>query len=197
YDNNGNLLESAMVSIPAKPSGLVAATSGGPGIGLSWNSAQDAVEYQIYRRSGDNMLWRNLGTVPADTVMFFDTTTLGDTEYFYQIVAVGTDGLSAYSDSTPAVIDPSGVGFLFNFRGQNENTMMYEIEYKAESGAAYQFESSHTLQIEDWMPYAYSRFPDGNEAANTIQNASGAIKLYFSTDDSELPIFFRLAQISE
>ena len=197
YDNNGNILETKPISIPGKPSGLVATTDSGPGIALSWDVSENVESYTIFRRSGSSTLWEDLGTVPSDTVLFFDTTVLGDTEYFYQIVAVGAEGLSVYSDSTEAILDPRAGTFRFKNSGENASGLSYEINFKAESGSNYQFQSSQTLEVDDWNPHAYSVFPEGIETTGTLANASGATKFYFSTVVSDLPIFFRLVQDSE
>jgi hypothetical protein len=162
-------------------------------ISLNWNPELNAAEYRIYRRSDEDASWSLVTSLPPNTVVFVDSIPVGDTDYFYRISAIGQMGVLAFSESSSA-IHVKGSNFIFESSGKNGDEFLYEIDFISKSDSSYRFEFSTSLQSDEWSPQPYISIPGDTEHTNPITNTSGPVKLYFSFDNSDLPIFFRLVK---
>ena len=93
--------EANALTIPAAPTGLSArAVSGSTAINLSWTAPSGTVSgYNIYRSStsgGENYSGTLLnGSAPWNSTSYSDTTSSGNTTYYYTVEAVNTSGSGA------------------------------------------------------------------------------------------------------
>jgi len=90
---------------PAAPASLYAQnapTLGG--VQLSWvNKAYNETAYQIVRSTSAAGAYSLIGTAPARTTGFVDTTVSGGVQYFYKVNAINGHGVSPYTDSVMIV----------------------------------------------------------------------------------------------
>src|SRR5258705_4237269 len=85
--------------IPSAPTMLAARPSVGA-IRLTWQEDADNEETFRVERSPDGSAWSILGSAPANSTEFLDTTAAADTRYFYRVAAVNAPGKSHYSNIT-------------------------------------------------------------------------------------------------
>ncbi|MGI8952116.1 MAG: fibronectin type III domain-containing protein [Chitinophagaceae bacterium] len=87
-------------SLPLSPKALIAQNMAGQGVQLSWqDAAYNETGYEIYRAINANGPFNLAGTANAPGVTtYLDTTTKGNTHYYYKVRAVNTHGASAYSN---------------------------------------------------------------------------------------------------
>jgi hypothetical protein len=94
---------------PSAPTGLTV-TSTSP-ITLSWTAVTGATSYSVYRGTvtgGISTKTRLQADITVTT--YTDTSAAGSTTYYYQVVAVNTDGVSAGSNEVNAVSQSSSGG---------------------------------------------------------------------------------------
>ncbi len=81
---------------PAAPTGLAASSGRTDGIQLSWNAAESATSYEIYRAASNNSAAAvKVATVSATS--WIDATVASGTTYWYWVKAVSAGGASAFS----------------------------------------------------------------------------------------------------
>lgn len=196
YDDNDNMLSAETVFVPPQPPALTTVVTPNVGITLQWEAISGSTSYRIYRRSDRYQNWEIIANVSSDTFAFFDTRASAAVVYFYRLVAVGDDGLSAYSSSTPNVgID--GVAAIIQIAGENENRTIYSIIFEAELHGAYRLDSSESPGESDWSTQEYSLQIGGSTSTEVIRDVDGEILLYVSLPNDQSPLFFRLARLFE
>jgi len=98
----GTLTASSAVSVvPAAPTRLVAAASGGDRVKLSWSPAAGAASYTVYRSSGATG-WVAVGSGVTST-SFTDTNLKAGQTYSYYVIAVSSGGLKSAPSNTASV----------------------------------------------------------------------------------------------
>lgn len=85
--------------LPTVPLSLTAQVGNG-NVLLTWQSVVGATTYTV-QRSLDNATWSTLATPPV--ALYLDTTGLQGVQYYYQVQAVNTNGVSGYCPSVSAV----------------------------------------------------------------------------------------------
>lgn len=89
-------------SIPKKPTNLLAQALDNASVKLTWNDNSDAeTGFSIERCAGvctHAGSWTEVGQAPADSEMFLDTTTIGNTTYSYRVKATNSSGTSPASN---------------------------------------------------------------------------------------------------
>ena len=195
YDENDNLLTSKTIFLPQKPPPLTATITRDSGITLQWTAVSGSTTYRIYRRSSQNLNWDPIAEVSSTTFAFFDTTVQKDTRYHYRLVSVGSQGLSAYSQST-AEIDVNGVTASIAQYSESLHQPIYSIRFFAEEEGLYRLDSNTGLEVSSsWTSQEYSLAPNGSLQIENLTNLSGWITLYVTLDDSSHPKFFRLIRV--
>lgn len=99
------------MSAPGIPSGFFVQQSAGEAF-LSWNIQAGATSYSV-QRSADGVTYAVVGTPSVNS--YLDTTTLVNTQYYYQVAAVNADGISPYTQSQsviPTLIGKISLGEL-------------------------------------------------------------------------------------
>lgn len=196
YDDNDNMLSAETVFVPIQPPALTTAVTPNIGITLQWEAISGSNSYRIYRRSERDQNWTTIANVSSDTFAFFDTSASAAVDYYYRLVAVGNDGLSAYSASTPN-IGLDGVTALIRLSGENGGTSIYSIIFDAELDGAYRLDSSESPGESGWSHQGYSLEFGGTASTEIIRNRAGETVLYISLPDAQAPLFFRLARVFE
>ncbi|MCL2695183.1 MAG: hypothetical protein FWE69_02525 [Clostridiales bacterium] len=80
---------SAAVNVPVN----VAATAGVNGVTVTWtDNSDDEIGFYIFRDEGGSPPITRIGTVPANTTSFLDTTAVGGKTYTYYVAARITEG---------------------------------------------------------------------------------------------------------
>src|SRR5262245_25426209 len=85
-------------SVPAAPSGLVAAATSASQIQLSWrdNSANET-GFIVQRAPAAGGPWVQVGTAGANVVSYASTGLTPATTYFYRVCAYNSRGMSSFS----------------------------------------------------------------------------------------------------
>jgi fibronectin type 3 domain-containing protein/predicted esterase len=104
-DNTPGYLNSLVIAnhfddstAPAKPLNLQAQAAQ-KGVGLTWqDAAYNEDNYKVYRSTGDSLSFSLIGTVPAGSTSFTDSTISGTTKYYYKVTGTNAYGTGAYSD---------------------------------------------------------------------------------------------------
>lgn len=94
-------------SKPNTPTGL-SATASSSSISLSWNSANGATYYKIYRSTSASGSYSELST--SYSTSYSDNSASAGTTYYYKVSAVNSAGESAMSSYASAKITSSGGG---------------------------------------------------------------------------------------
>ncbi len=196
YDDNDNMLSAETVLVPSQPPALTTVVTPNVGITLEWEAIAGSSSYRIFRRSDRDQNWTTITDVSSDTFAFFDTSASAAVEYYYRLVAVGDDGLSAYSASTPNV-GLDGVTALIRLSGGDGGTSIYSIVFDAELDGTYRLDSSVSPGESSWSPQAYSLELGGASSTAVIRDKAGETVLYISLPDDQAPLFFRLARFFE
>jgi len=196
YDDNDNMLSAKTIFVPQQPPALTTNVTPNVGITLQWEAVGGSSNYRIYRRSNRDQNWVVIANVSSDTFAFFDTSALAAVEYYYRLVAVGDEGLSAYSVSTPNV-GLDGVAALIRLAGEDEGATVYSIIFEAELDGVYRLDSSESLGESDWSPQAYSLEIGGSTSTDSIRDRSGETVLHIALPNNQPPLFFRLARLFE
>lgn len=196
YDDNDNMLSAETVFVPLQPPALTTVVTPNVGITLQWEAISGSSSYRIYRRSDRDQNWAIIANVSSDTFAFFDTSASAAVDYYYRLVAVGDEGLSAYSASTPNV-GLDGVTALIRLAGENGGTTIYSIVFDAELDGAYRLDSSDVPGESGWSPQGYSLEFGGAISTEVISNRAGETVLYVPLPDEQAPLFFRLARLFE
>lgn len=152
--NNGfcNVAEVEFIAadvLPATPAGLVA-TAGNLQVGLAWNTAANAANYNIKRSTTSGGPFAAIAN--SSTASFTDTTAANGTTYFYVVTAVSDGGESAASNESsatpvsPPISDaekaPPVVSMTTTDIVIGVNTTV--------PGHTYQLQYSDTLAANDW-----------------------------------------------
>jgi large repetitive protein len=81
---------------PAAPDNLVATAVSFNRINLNWtDNSSNETAFEIWRSTNATTGFITIGTAPANTIMYADTTVAAATTYFYRIRAIGQFGESA------------------------------------------------------------------------------------------------------
>ncbi len=105
-DKDGNIIGESFVQeveypqsndiIPAKPTG-VTLTKNGTCVDITWNTANDAVSYEVYVSTTSNMDYKTKVADTTDTNIS-DCDRGTNVKMYYQVVAVSSTGNKMYSD---------------------------------------------------------------------------------------------------
>lgn len=95
---------------PTSPANFAARALGETSIELTWTDAQYEESYRIERRIGEQT-WGLVGTAPANSNSYVDTTATAGTYYNYRVVAVNTRGTSATGEIN---LRGAAIGLVFN-----------------------------------------------------------------------------------
>lgn len=77
------------------PTNLVATPASEIQMNLSWNdNANSENIYELYRSNSQNSGFMLIASLPANTEIYSDNSLQGDTQYYYQLRAVGNSGAS-------------------------------------------------------------------------------------------------------
>ncbi len=94
--NNSMLINSGKT--PATPSSLTATAISTSQISLNWIDTSDNENgFTVERSANGTSGWSAIGTTPANTATYSDSSLLENSTYFYRIKATSTDGPSTYS----------------------------------------------------------------------------------------------------
>ena len=74
-------------SVPLAPSGNDAETDASGNVVITWSSNSDNAASFIIERSPDNQQWQQIGTCPAGSTSFTDTTAEANIVHCYRIKA--------------------------------------------------------------------------------------------------------------
>ncbi|HEY0008519.1 MAG TPA: fibronectin type III domain-containing protein, partial [Tepidisphaeraceae bacterium] len=84
---------------PVAPGSLTGVVTTKPRVLLRWQDrSSDETSFVIQRRF-TSWIWGDVGTVPANTIEFLDTTSIGNVTYEYRVVAQNGGGASPFSNS--------------------------------------------------------------------------------------------------
>ncbi len=98
---NDNLL-SATWHYEYIPTPTVTTANVSNGISITWNKVADATKYQVYRRTYNNGVWSNWGTVKITTgTSYTDTNVTSGSYYRYMLKALNDSSESEYT-ATPS-----------------------------------------------------------------------------------------------
>jgi hypothetical protein len=78
----------SMYGLGLPPSALAATSSNASSISLSWDAADDAQSYNIYRKGPQDDSFVKIDSVGGDLTSYTDTSAASDTAYLYQVTAV-------------------------------------------------------------------------------------------------------------
>ncbi|MFP5225187.1 MAG: fibronectin type III domain-containing protein [Actinomycetota bacterium] len=133
---------------PSSPIGLRATALRNDLVRLDWNDTSNAeTNFVVQRCNGvctSSSAWVDLDTgVPADTVTYDDTTTVGLTTYSYRVFAENPSGRSAPSNirtvTTPAAPIAAPTSLLATATGSREITLTWNDPITGESGFRIEF----------------------------------------------------------
>lgn len=104
------------MAIPGIPQQMHVQT-GNQQILVSWDLSTGATSY-IIKRSEDNVTYATLATISGAPLAtsYVDTTAELETQYFYKVAAVNSDGTSSYTTPQSAVAVPAGEMCLSQIR---------------------------------------------------------------------------------
>jgi hypothetical protein len=105
---HGYLAGGGTADTPAPPSGLAATAVSSTRVDLTWTDASTDEDSFSIERATSGTAFAAIGTTPANTPTFSDTTAAPGTSYSYRVRARNTAGFSAYSN-TAAATTPGGV----------------------------------------------------------------------------------------
>lgn len=105
---SGSLAVNAPATAPAAPTELTATVQFGPSVALAWrDNATNEGGFVVERSSDGGTTFTQVGVAPPRTstgnVTYVDTTPAGSTSYVYRVAAVNVVGVSAWSNTSPAV----------------------------------------------------------------------------------------------
>lgn len=113
YDANGNLLERTVTRSlpePGIPSGIKAVITSTNAVYVSWNSATNALGYELWSAAGTNSATR-LGT--TTNLYYTDAVQTTLTDYYYWVLAYNTIGTNTLSGTgTKAIARSQGISAL-------------------------------------------------------------------------------------
>jgi len=96
---------------PAAPTGLVAVAAGSDAIALAWqDNSGDETGFTVESSPDGTGSWTQIGAPAADAEVFVDSGLGASTQRFYRVAAVGTAGVSAFSnvaDATTSAAPPT------------------------------------------------------------------------------------------
>ena len=107
YSNEASATTAAVVPIPTSPNGLVATVVDADSVGLTWNDrSSNEVGFEVHRRSnGPNFVLA--ASLPPDTTSWQNDALPADTNATWKVRAVGTAGVSAFSNDASASTEPT------------------------------------------------------------------------------------------
>jgi fibronectin type 3 domain-containing protein len=89
---------------PAAPTSLTTMVASTSRVDLAWIDAANNEDGFKVERSTDGITFVQVGTVPANTVTYMDTTVVGGLTYTYRVRAFNAAGDSMYSNTATAVV---------------------------------------------------------------------------------------------
>ncbi|WP_193378524.1 fibronectin type III domain-containing protein, partial [Singulisphaera acidiphila] len=92
-------------AFPTRPTGVTTATTEGT-ITLTWAVTSNGDSYRIERSLNDTTGWTSIGTTPAGTTSYTDSSLPESTRYSYRVIATNAAGDSAPSASVNAITRP-------------------------------------------------------------------------------------------
>ncbi|MDT3698542.1 MAG: carboxypeptidase regulatory-like domain-containing protein [Thermincola sp.] len=94
---------------PAAPAGLAATAVSSSQINLTWNAADGATEYNIYRSATADGDYAKINTTQVTAASYSNIDLTASTSYYYKVTAVNAGGESAASDNASATTTPAAV----------------------------------------------------------------------------------------
>jgi murein DD-endopeptidase MepM/ murein hydrolase activator NlpD len=106
---------STPITVPASPTGLIAAGASSF-IGLVWqDNANNEIGYRVERKTGSGGIWGLYTTVGANVTSYTDYSVAAGNTYYYRVYAYNTAGFSTnYSNDASATITAPSVTTLAN-----------------------------------------------------------------------------------
>jgi len=103
WSNEAMATTAAVVPIPISPNALVATVIDADSIGLTWNDRSDnEVAFEVHRR-GDTPGFSLAASLPPNTTSWTNDGLAPDTTYTYRVRAIGTSGVSNFSNDASGV----------------------------------------------------------------------------------------------
>ncbi len=97
-----SLYKGTAANLPAAPSGL-SVTAKGRVVTLKWSDNANNEDQFRVERSADNVIWKFIGTSPANVKQFIDTVANNGT-FYYRLRAENTSGNSSYTTPVSQLI---------------------------------------------------------------------------------------------
>lgn len=166
------IVERVEIQTPAIPANLSASTVSGDQIDLSWDAAEDADSYAVYRAtsSGSTLADYTQVTTGVTGTTFSDTGLSDGTEYFYRVTGENSTFESDGSNEASAITDlpaPTSVTVVDDqsniFAGELEVT--YTDESDSENG------------------FRLQKSTDGGSTWSTIQTVGANVTSIVTTED--------------
>jgi Predicted peptidase len=89
---------------PAKPTNLVATALSSKSIQLNWtDNSNNETGFELYRATSVEGPFDIIGTAPANTTVYIDSTASAGTTYYYKMKAVGQSGESDFDSNGPGI----------------------------------------------------------------------------------------------
>ena len=139
------------LAVPVKPEGLFAVASSSTQIDLVWNDTANETSYKLQRKTSISSInWVTVATPGANTTSYQDTGLTPARTYYYQLIAVNSDGDSLASDVVRAttqavplpptnlsatVISASQINLVWADNATNETS--YKVRRGTVSGGPY------------------------------------------------------------
>lgn len=97
---DSELIEDIFVSnLPAEPTNLVLTKLGDTQVNLVWqDNAFNETNYQIYRKDGENGIYRAIVALGANTISYNDFGLSPFIIYYYKVRAINSSGISGFSN---------------------------------------------------------------------------------------------------
>ncbi|MDD5439524.1 MAG: S8 family serine peptidase [Candidatus Omnitrophica bacterium] len=133
-----------LIGLPRAPSDVKALVRSTTAIALCWvDNEQDVLEFNIYRRTGDDGDYGLVAVVPAQDFSYNDTSLDPDTTYWYKVAAVNAKGTSPYSNETSAVTSTKPVFFPLGLQRVREGaTLTFMVDASDPMGKALVYNAS-------------------------------------------------------
>ncbi|MBD0259369.1 MAG: fibronectin type III domain-containing protein, partial [Cytophagales bacterium] len=94
---------------PAAPADVRATVLSATGAELTWTHEPGGAQaYRVERATGDNGIFAEMVTLPADARAYTATDLAPNTTYFFRLVAVGEGGNSPHSEAVSVTTPPAG-----------------------------------------------------------------------------------------
>jgi len=108
YSNEANITTPQIGVPPNTPTNLIASISSCNEVSLTWSDNSDNEDGFKIERKTEGGIFAIIATLTSNKINFQDTTVLGNTKYYYRILAFNSYGSSTYSNEFIVVTPPCG-----------------------------------------------------------------------------------------